>query len=48
MYFQCQNRRIRVFEAGYWKDFQNYSGISKEKAKNFGLIFSSTTKKKNT
>ncbi len=22
-HFQCQNRRFRVFEAGYWKDFQN-------------------------
>jgi hypothetical protein len=22
--FLCQNRRCRVFEAGYWKDFQNY------------------------
>jgi hypothetical protein len=21
--FQCQNRRSRIFEAGYWKDFQN-------------------------
>ncbi len=23
MHFQCQNRRFRVFEAGYWKNFQN-------------------------
>jgi hypothetical protein len=22
-HFQCQNRRFRVFEAGYWRDFQN-------------------------
>jgi len=22
-HFQCQNRRFRFFEAGYWKDFQN-------------------------
>jgi hypothetical protein len=22
-HFQGQNRRFRVFEAGYWKDFQN-------------------------
>ncbi len=22
-HFQCQNRLIRVFEAGYWKDFLN-------------------------
>jgi hypothetical protein len=22
-HFQRQNRRFRVFEAGYWKDFQN-------------------------
>jgi hypothetical protein len=22
-HFQCQNRRFRVFEAGYWKEFQN-------------------------
>jgi hypothetical protein len=20
-HFQCQNRRFRIFEAGYWKDF---------------------------
>jgi hypothetical protein len=23
-HFQCQYCRFRVFEAGYWKDFQNY------------------------
>jgi hypothetical protein len=23
-HFLCQNRRYRVFEAGYWMDFQNY------------------------
>jgi hypothetical protein len=22
-HFQCQNCRFSVFEAGYWKDFQN-------------------------
>jgi hypothetical protein len=22
-HFKCQNRPIVVFEAGYWKDFQN-------------------------
>jgi hypothetical protein len=22
-HFQCQNRSFRVFETGYWKDFQN-------------------------
>jgi hypothetical protein len=22
--FQCQNRRFRVFEAGYWKDFHQH------------------------
>jgi hypothetical protein len=22
-HFQCQNRRFRVFEVGYWKNFQN-------------------------
>jgi hypothetical protein len=25
---QYQNRRCRVFEAGYWKDFQNFKGAS--------------------
>jgi hypothetical protein len=38
-----QNRRCRVFEAGYWKDFKVI--ISKEQAKTF-LVFSSTKKKK--
>jgi hypothetical protein len=37
--FQSQNRRFRVFEAGYWKDFQNYEVISKEQDKNFILDF---------
>jgi hypothetical protein len=23
-HFQCQNRRFRIFEAGFWKEFQNY------------------------
>ena len=23
MHFQSQNRRFKVFESGYWKDFQN-------------------------
>jgi hypothetical protein len=27
--FQCQNHRFRVFEAGYWKDFQRIFKISK-------------------
>ena len=27
-HFQCQNRRFRAFEAGYWKDFQNFKGAS--------------------
>jgi hypothetical protein len=22
-HFKCQNRRFRVFEVGYWKDFKN-------------------------
>jgi hypothetical protein len=22
-HFQCKNRRFRVFEPGYWKDYQN-------------------------
>jgi hypothetical protein len=34
--FQCQNRRFRVFEAGYWKDFK----MSKEQAKTLSWIFS--------
>ncbi len=28
MHFQCQNRRFRVFEEGYWKHFQKWSGLS--------------------
>jgi hypothetical protein len=32
-HFQCQNRRFRGFEAGYWKDFQNQKVIPKEQAK---------------
>jgi hypothetical protein len=39
-HFQCQNRRLRVFEAGYWKDYQNKQVISKEQAKTSSLIFS--------
>jgi hypothetical protein len=41
-HFQCENRRIRVFEAGYRKDFQNQKVISKEQAKTLSLILSST------
>jgi hypothetical protein len=41
---QCQNRRLRVFEADYWKDFQNLYVISKEQAKSLSLIFSSIKK----
>jgi hypothetical protein len=39
-HFQCQNRRFRVFESGYWKYFQIYKVISKEQAKTLRLIFS--------
>ncbi len=38
-HFQSQNRRFRVFEAGYWKDFQNQEVILKELAKTSSLIF---------
>jgi hypothetical protein len=36
--YQWQNHRFRVFEAGYWKDFQNLSVTSKKQAKTLGLI----------
>jgi hypothetical protein len=39
-HFQCKNRRFRVFEVGYWKDFQNLKGIVKEQGKTLNLIFS--------
>jgi hypothetical protein len=45
-HFQCQNRRFRAFEAGYWKNIQNLLVISKEQAKTFSLIFSSTKQQK--
>jgi hypothetical protein len=41
-HFQYQNRRFRVFEAGYWKYFQNEQVISKEPARTLSLIFVST------
>jgi hypothetical protein len=44
MHFQCQNRRFRVFEEDYWKDFQKYSVITKEQAKTLSLIFPSKNK----
>ncbi len=46
MHFQCQNSRFRVFEEDYWKDFQKYSVITKEKAKTLSLIFPSKNKQK--
>jgi hypothetical protein len=46
-HFQCQNIRCRVFQAGYWHDFQNLLVISREQAKTWSLIFSSTKKCKN-
>jgi hypothetical protein len=46
IYFQCQNRRFRVFEAGYSKDFQILYVILKEQAKTLCLIFSTTKKPK--
>jgi hypothetical protein len=46
MFFQCQNRRFRVFEAAYWKRFLNELVVSKEQAKTLGLIFSLNKKQK--
>jgi hypothetical protein len=46
IHFQCQNRRFRVFEAGYWKNFQNWSVSSKKQAKTLSSIVSQTKKPK--
>ncbi len=36
-HFQSQNHRFRVYEGGYWKDFQNQKILSKEHAKTLSL-----------
>jgi hypothetical protein len=43
----CKRSPHWVFEAGYWKDFKNLLINSKEQAKTFSLIFSSTKHQKN-
>jgi hypothetical protein len=40
-HIQCQNCRFWVFEAGYWKNFQNQLVIPTEQAKTLSFIFSS-------
>jgi hypothetical protein len=37
---------LKVFEAGYWKDFQNQETISKEQAKTLSFIFHQLGNKK--
>jgi hypothetical protein len=46
--FSMSKSSLRVFEEGYWKDFQKYSGITKEQAKTLNMIFPSKNKTKNS